>query len=178
MALKGLATFKSHIRDKAVSLRIDDQECQLAHTQLAAYRFDRGIIAEIRAQAREHGITLPDIFVHVNKDGNWALATGARPVPWPEGLSPEGEIMVRTVEEINITNWQATGSNVPILQYQFDLEIKWTDTDGNPHIHNGTYRYPNDISDMPLNVRRRYAEDMIIAQVRVTLGINEWDDYA
>ena len=86
--------------------------------------------------------------------------------------------MVRSVEEIKITNWQQTGSNVPIPQYQFDLEIKWTDNEGNPHTHNGTYRYPNDIASMPLKVRRCYAEDMVIAAVRVTLGLNVWSDYS
>ena len=72
----------------------------------------------------------------------------------------------------------ATGTSVSIPQYQFDLEIKWTDNEGSPHTHNGTYRYPNDIASMPLSVRRRYAEDMVIAAARVTLGLNEWDDYA
>ncbi len=86
--------------------------------------------------------------------------------------------MVRSVEEVNITNWQTTGSNVSIPQYQFDIEIKWTDNDEQPHIHIDTYRYPNDLSDMPLNVRRRYAEEMVIATARVRLGIDEWSDYS
>ena len=173
MDLKGLGTFKSHIGEQSISLRLGNRECQLTHAQLAAYRFNRGIVAEIKAQARAHGVELPRVFIHVNRDGSLALATGTPPIPWPEGM-----IMVRSVEEINITNWTATGSNVSIPQYQFDLEIKWTDNEGNPHTHNGTYRYPNDIASMPLNVRRRYAEDMVIAAARVQLGINEWDDYA
>ncbi|MCK4444176.1 MAG: hypothetical protein KAW09_06510 [Thermoplasmata archaeon] len=152
---------------------MDGKECQLTQVRRLAYRHKRSIVAEIKAQAREHGITLPDIFIHINRDGSLALATGAPPHVWPEGM-----IMVRSVEEINITNWQATGSTVPIPQYQFDLEIKWTDNEGNPHVHTGTYRYPNDIASMPLNVRRRYAEEMVIATVRVTLGINEWSDYS
>jgi len=140
---------------------------------MAAYRFRIGIKAEVRAQARELGIELPDIFVHVNRDGSLGLATGEAPIPWPEGM-----IMVRSVEEVNVTNWVATGSSVSIPQYQFDLQILWTDNDGEPHEHNGTYRYPNDIAAMPLNVRRRYAEEMVVATARVTLGIDEWSDYS
>jgi len=173
MELKGLGTFKSHVSAQALSLRVGGRECELSQAQLAAYRFDRGLVAEIKAQAREHGITLPDVFVHVNRDRSLALATGAVPHIWPEGM-----IMVRSVEEINITNWQATGSSVSIPQYRFDLEVKWTDNDGNPHAHSGTYRYPNDVASMPLNVRRRYAEEMVVATARVTLGIDEWGDYA
>jgi len=173
MALTGLGTFKSHVSNIALSLRENDKECGLIHPQLAAYRFNRAIVAEIKAQARENGVTLPDVFVHINRDGSLAFATGAEPIPWPEGM-----ILARSVEEINVTNWSVTGLNVSIPQYRFDLEVKWTDNDGVPHVHTGTYRYPNDIASMPLNVRRRYAEDMIIAAVRVTLGINVWDDYA
>jgi len=89
----------------------------------------------------------------------------------------ENAMSAKNVDMINISNWQETGSSVPIPQYQFDLEIKWTDQDGEKHQHNGTYRYPNDISAMPNNVRKRYAEEMIIATARVMLGINEWEDY-
>jgi len=173
MELTGLGTFKSTVSNDALSLRASGKECKLEHPQLAAYRFCQSIRAEIKAQAREHGITLPDIFVHINRDGSLALATGEEPVPtWPEGM-----IMARSVQEINVTNWIQTAPTVKIQQYQFDLEVKWTDNDGVPHVHNGTYRYPNDIASMPLNVLRRYAEDMIIATARVTLGIDTWNDY-
>ena len=173
MALTGLGTFKSHISNDAFSLRVSGKECRLVQLQLAAYRFSRAIVAEIKAQARENGVILPEIFVHINRDGSLALATGAEPIPWPEGM-----ILARSVEEVNITNWTATGSNVSIPQYQFDLEIKWTDNSGNPRVHTGAYRYPNDIASMPLAVRRRYAEDMIVATARVALGIDTWDDYS
>jgi len=83
----------------------------------------------------------------------------------------------RSVDEIWIKNWEQTGSTVSIPQYQFDLIIKWTDADGIKHQHSGTYQYPNDIATMPLAVRRRYAEEMILATARVTLGIDEWEQY-
>lgn len=84
----------------------------------------------------------------------------------------------RSIDEINSRNWQENPTTVRIPQYQFDLQIKWTDLQGGKHEHNGTYRYPNDIAEMPLNVRRKFAEKMIIATVRVALGISTWDDYA
>lgn len=34
MILKGLGTFKSHISDTALSLRVDGQECRLNQSQL------------------------------------------------------------------------------------------------------------------------------------------------
>ena len=84
----------------------------------------------------------------------------------------------RNVHELNITNWAVTGSNVPIPQYTFDLEIKWTDADGEYRTHGPTtYTYPNDLASMPLASRRHFAEQQIDAMVRVTLGISEWEDY-
>lgn len=85
--------------------------------------------------------------------------------------------MVRSVDQLNITNWTVTGSNVPFPQYQFDIELWWTTDDGVRHHHADTYQFPNDISDMPLKVRRTHAEEMIYQTVRVALGIDEWEDY-
>lgn len=85
---------------------------------------------------------------------------------------------MRSVNEINITNWTVTGANVPFPQYQFNLEIKWTDENGVQHTHGPQqYRFPNDIANMPLEIRRAFAEQMIIATARVTLGVNSWEDY-
>ena len=84
----------------------------------------------------------------------------------------------RSVDELHITNWVDTGQTRQINRYLFDLEIKWTDQQGIQHIHGPqTYEFPTDLADMPLAVRRRFAEEMITAVARVTLGINEWEDY-
>ena len=86
---------------------------------------------------------------------------------------------VRSVDEINISNWTVTGVNVQIPQYSFVIEIKWTDNDGEKHTYGPvTKKYPNDIADMPLLVRKRYAEEMIIATARVALGIDDWSMYS
>ena len=46
-------------------------------------------LAELRRQARE----LPDLFVHRNRDGSWALATGHETPVWSEDgpISPVRE---------------------------------------------------------------------------------------
>jgi len=83
-----------------------------------------------------------------------------------------------SVHEINITNWTETGKQVRIDQYTFDLQIKWTDDAGVYHEWSGTPLYPNDLSDMPLLVRRAFADQQVLAKVRVSLGIDEWENYA
>ena len=85
----------------------------------------------------------------------------------------------RSVDEINIKNWVDTGLTTPFSRYRFDVQVKWTGLDGVQHVHGPqTYTFPNDLSDMPLAVRRRFAEEMIQAKVRVFLGINEWENYS
>jgi len=87
--------------------------------------------------------------------------------------------MARSVDELNITNWTATGQDVPISQYEFDLEIKWTNYDETKHVHGPqTYTFPNDIASMPLNVMREFAQQMIIATARVALGIDTWEQHS
>ncbi len=34
------------------------------------------------------GKKLPDVFVHKNRDGSYAVATGKEPTEWPEGTLP------------------------------------------------------------------------------------------
>lgn len=85
--------------------------------------------------------------------------------------------MVRSVDAIFYTNWQETSSNISIPQYSLHIKVQWTDDDGNSHEHEGDYLFPNVLVDMPLKVRRRYAEEMMTAKARVTLGIDDWEDY-
>lgn len=85
--------------------------------------------------------------------------------------------MAKSVHEINITNWTDTGFTTPLDRYTFDLEIKWTDNTGTDHTHNSNRTFPNALSAVPLSVMRVFAEKMIIATVRVELGIDSWEDY-
>ncbi|MGD8499003.1 MAG: hypothetical protein PVJ86_00055 [Phycisphaerales bacterium] len=85
--------------------------------------------------------------------------------------------MARSIDAIFYTNWQETESNIPIPQYSLHIKINWTNEDGNQHEHEDDYLFPNVLADMPLKVRRRYAEEMMTAKARVALGINSWEDY-
>jgi len=65
-----------------------------------------------------------------------------------------------------------------MARYTFTLEVKWTDDQGGKHTYGPTTQsFPDDLTPMPLAVRRAFAEQMIIALVRVTLGISQWSDY-
>jgi len=84
----------------------------------------------------------------------------------------------RSVDQINITNFVNTGATTPFSRYRFTLEIKWTDDAGLPRTYGPVeHTFPNDLTAMPLAVRRAFAEQMITATVRVALGINTWDQY-
>lgn len=86
--------------------------------------------------------------------------------------------MTRSVDEINITNFVNTGQTTPFSRYTFILEVKWTDDSGVKRTHGPqTYTFPNDLAAMPLAVRRRFAEQMIMATARVALGIDSWEAY-
>ena len=83
----------------------------------------------------------------------------------------------RSVDEINISDVHATGSTVPVGQYSFVIEVKWTDHDGIKHEHSDTYIWPNVLSDVPNNVVKEFMQEMVIAKVRVALGIDDWENY-
>lgn len=84
--------------------------------------------------------------------------------------------MARSVDEVNITNFVNTGLTTPMARYTFVLEIKYTADNGTQQTYGPTtHTFPNDLASMPLAVRRRFAEEMIKATVRVTLGIDSWE---
>lgn len=84
----------------------------------------------------------------------------------------------RNVDQVMITNWVDTGLTTPFSRYTFTLKITWTDNDGVKHVHGPqAYTFPNDLATMPLAVRKAFANQMILAMVRVTLGIDDWEQY-
>lgn len=86
--------------------------------------------------------------------------------------------MARSIDEINITNFVNTGQTTPMARYTFTLEIKYTNDAGVRQTYGPTtHAFPNDLASMPLTVRRRFAEEMIKAVVRVQLGIDSWEQY-
>ena len=83
----------------------------------------------------------------------------------------------RSVDEINISNVTPLGTTVPVEQYSFDIQVKWTGHDGSKHEHSDTYVWPNVLSDVPNNVVKEFMQEMVIAKVRVALGIDDWENY-
>lgn len=86
--------------------------------------------------------------------------------------------MARSIDEVNITNFVNTGQTTAMPRFTFDLQIRYTSDNGTKQTHNQSYIFPNDLSSMPLNVRRAFAEQMIHAVARVALGIDTWEKYA
>lgn len=86
--------------------------------------------------------------------------------------------MARSVDEVNIENFQNLGTTTPMARYSFQLTIKYTDNEGVAQVHGPvTKTFPNDLAAMPLAVRKRFAIDMINATVRVALGLEDWSNY-
>lgn len=86
--------------------------------------------------------------------------------------------MARSVDEINITNFVDTGLTTPLSRYTFTLQIKYTTDAGVKQTYGpATHTFPNDLATMPLFVRRKFAEEMIKAVVRVQLNIDDWENY-
>ncbi len=84
----------------------------------------------------------------------------------------------RAVDQVLIYNWIDTGLTTPFARYKFTIKVTWMTEDGVKHVHGPQeYIFPNDLSDMPLLVRKKHAEQMIMEKVRVALGINEWSDF-
>jgi len=86
--------------------------------------------------------------------------------------------MARSIDRINITGFVNTGQTWQMARYTFTLQIDWVDDAGVKHTYGPTaHSFPDDLVDMPLAVRREFAEKMIEVVVRVSLGVNTWEQY-
>jgi N-dimethylarginine dimethylaminohydrolase len=84
MALQRVATWKRAEQGKAVLLVVDGKRIEINHASLTTLDTAEKIEAELQSQATTSNVQLPKIFVHVNRDGSVAVATGAEPRAWPE----------------------------------------------------------------------------------------------
>jgi hypothetical protein len=87
----------------------------------------------------------------------------------------------RSVDEINITNFETLSINP--LRAQFDLELKWTRENGTSAEYNATHIWPDDILPggvevMPSAVWQEFIIQMITAAIRVNRGVSEWDEHS
>lgn len=74
---------------------------------------------------------------------------------------------------VYIQNWQWTGNNVPTPQATVDLEIHWTDENGQARQWSGVATFPNDLQLVPVAWIKEGLEDLLLRAARKRLGIDE-----
>ena len=71
-----------------------------------------------------------------------------------------------------LTDWHWTGQNVPCPQAEVDLEIHWTDEQGNDHQWSGTATFPNDLQLVPVEWLKDELESLLLRAARKRLGVD------
>ena len=71
-----------------------------------------------------------------------------------------------------LTKWKATGVNVPVPQYEVNVEVAWTDNEKQPQEWEGAVRFPNVLQDVPVAWVRDEMEDLILRAARKKLNID------
>ncbi len=91
MTLTRIATWKTAAKGYAIILTVDGHDLKLEHTDLVTYDTAKKVEDELSRQASVSAAEPPAIYVHVNRDGSLALATGSAPEVWPEDeVDPDG----------------------------------------------------------------------------------------
>ena len=72
-----------------------------------------------------------------------------------------------------LTNWHATGANVPVPQYKVDLTIEWNDKAGVPHSWTGAATFPNDLQLVPQAWLKDVLEELVLRVARKRLGVDD-----
>lgn len=68
----------------AVVLEVDGKRVQMSHGDMSIYNTAAAVEEIISTRAGLAGVVLPRVFVHINRDGSVAVATGKAPKVWPE----------------------------------------------------------------------------------------------
>lgn len=79
----------------------------------------------------------------------------------------------RSVDEVFIENWTDLGTTTSVPRYSVDITIHWTLQNGSPGTYEDTVVFPNVLSGVPLQRLKRYMEDIILAEIRIQLGIDD-----
>jgi hypothetical protein len=82
--LERVATWKRAEQGQALLLVVDGKKVEIDHAALTTLDTAEKIEAELRSQATTANVQLPKLFIHLNRDGSVAVATGAEPEIWPE----------------------------------------------------------------------------------------------
>lgn len=73
--------------------------------------------------------------------------------------------MARNVN-IQTSGWRATGVNVPVPQYEMQIQVEYTDNTGAPQTKSGLVRFPNILSQIPPAYLAEEMKDLIIKYFR------------
>ena len=84
-----IATFKQGTNADALIIEIGGTMLKIQHSELGQLTSANAIKTELTRQASLGNKQLPELFIHVNRDGSLALATGHEPPVWPENYPEE-----------------------------------------------------------------------------------------
>lgn len=115
MGLDRVATFKDTKR-AAILLEVGGCKIELSHDAMTTYNTTTKVVAELERQASLSSAPLPRIFVHVNRDGSLALATGQEPNMWPDGTRAASPVPWETSHESgDLTDWTLNQSGEAVF---------------------------------------------------------------
>ena len=80
--------------------------------------------------------------------------------------------MARSVN-VWTSGWRATGTNVPVPQYEMTIRLEWVTDAGESREAQRTVRFPNVLAGIPARRLKAYVEDMLMAEARILAGIDE-----
>ena len=81
--LKRITTWKQVDREP-ITIEVGDKTFSVSRTVLLAQNTEKKIERYLANLPNITGVALPPIFIHINRDGSIALATGKAPDIWPE----------------------------------------------------------------------------------------------
>ncbi len=81
-----IAVHRSEDDDIAISLTVSGYKFEVTQTQVQQLGTAENIENVIVQAAGAEGITIPPIYVHINRDGSLSLALGEEPSTWREDV--------------------------------------------------------------------------------------------
>ena len=70
-----------------------------------------------------------------------------------------------------LENWRATGSQVRVDQYELDVRLEWTKTDGSDGSWEGVVTFPNDLALVPTAWLKEELTDLLLRAARHRLSV-------
>jgi hypothetical protein len=82
--LSRIATFKKDKNTAAIVLVCDGEKLEIKQTELSTVDTSLKVESALTTAATAAKVKLPPMFIHKNRDGSYAIATGQEPRIWPE----------------------------------------------------------------------------------------------